>query len=261
MTMANRDLLDAVDALAVAAGAAILPFYTAFDPATDVTVKADGSPVTAADEAAEAVILAGLADLTPDIPVVAEESVAAGRVPDVADGPFWLVDPLDGTKEFIARRGSFTVNIALVEDTQPVLGVVFAPAMGDRFIGAKGLGAWTTCNGDAREAIGVRDVPADGVTVVASRSHGDGDRLDAFLADFTVAERTSIGSSLKFCLLAKGAADLYPRFGPTNEWDTAAGHAVLLAAGGRVDTTDATPLRYGKPGFGNPGFIAYGGMT
>jgi 3'(2'), 5'-bisphosphate nucleotidase len=247
-------LLPALVALADRAGAVILDHY---GRETQARAKADRSPVTAADEAAEAVILEGLRRLTPQIPVVAEEEVAAGRVPAVDDGPFWLVDPLDGTREFLSRNGEFTVNIALIEARLPVLGVVTAPALARAWWGAAGLGAFTReAEGEARP-ITVRPRPLRGVVALASRSHGDAE-TDAFLASEGVAERINAGSSLKFCLLAEGVADLYPRFGPTMEWDTAAGHAVLAAAGGSVSTRDGAPLLYQKPGFRNPAFIARG---
>ncbi|MBF0560511.1 MAG: 3'(2'),5'-bisphosphate nucleotidase CysQ [Alphaproteobacteria bacterium] len=255
--MANvlaASLLEGVGALACQAGAVILPIYQS-DFA--VGTKNDDSPVTAADHAAEAVILAGLRRLTPDIPVVAEEEAAAGRVPDIGNDRFWLVDPLDGTREFIKRNGEFTVNIALIEEGYPVLGVVYAPAV-DCFYAAVGPGsAVIRVRGETR-AIQVRSPSADGVVVVASRSHGDPAQLEAFLKDYTVKALAMTGSSLKFCLVASGQADLYPRFGRTMEWDTAAGHAVLLAAGGDVRTVDGETLRYGKPGFENPCFIASG---
>jgi 3'(2'), 5'-bisphosphate nucleotidase len=235
------------------AGRVIMEIYaTDFD----VTRKGDASPVTAADERAEAVILAGLARIAPGIPVVAEEEVAAGRVPQVGER-FWLVDPLDGTKEFISRNGEFTVNIALVERGRPILGLVFAPAIERLFGGAEGLGAWVE-DQDGRRAIATRAVPADGLTVVASRSHGDEAALDAFLAGRTVASRTNAGSSLKLCLVAAGEADVYPRLGRTMEWDIAAGDAVLRAAGGIVNTVAGPVLQYGKPGFDNPHFAAWG---
>lgn len=225
-----------------------------------VTTKADATPVTEADQEAEAVILAGLAQLSPDVPVVAEESTAAGRVPEVlADaGRFWLVDPLDGTKEFISRNGEFTVNIALIEAGEPVLGVVLAPALGVLYAGGRGLGGFRV-DDNGRRALQCRRAPAEGLAVVASRSHGDERALDAFLAGHRIASRVNAGSSLKLCLVAEGRADLYPRLGRTMEWDIAAGHAVLLAAGGslcRID--DGQPLRYGKPGFENPFFVARG---
>jgi 3'(2'), 5'-bisphosphate nucleotidase len=252
-------LLEAVAALARDAGAVVMAVY-----ATDFDVrgKGDSSPVTEADERAEAVILAGLARLAPDIPVVAEEAVAAGRVPDITGGRFWLVDPLDGTREFVSRNGEFTVNIALIEDGVPVLGVVLAPAVGGPsgrlFAGAAGAGAWVD-DAQGRRRIHCRAVPPDGLTVVASRSHGDASALDAFLAGRRVAQLTNAGSSLKLCLIAEGTADLYPRHGRTMEWDIAAGHAVLVAAGGQVWTIDGSaPLAYGKPGFENPHFFASG---
>ncbi len=220
--------------------------------------KADKSPVTDADHAAEAIIVAGLRALTPDVPVVAEEEMAAGRVPVIGDGPFWLVDPLDGTKEFIKRNGEFTVNIALIENGKPTLGIVLAPASDTLWRGAAQLGADRSEHGGPFEAIGTRTPPRHGLTACASRSHAIYSDLDTWFRreGLTVAERVQTGSSLKFCLIAEGKADIYPRFGPTNEWDTAAGQGVLEAAGGEVVTVDGEPLAYGKPGFGNPHFIA-----
>jgi 3'(2'), 5'-bisphosphate nucleotidase len=220
--------------------------------------KADKSPVTDADHAAEAVIVAGLRALTPDVPVVAEEEMAAGRVPTIGDGPFWLVDPLDGTKEFIKRNGEFTVNIALIEHGRPTLGIVLAPATDTLWRGATGLGADKSDNGGVFEPIEARHPPSHGLTACASRSHAVYSDLDIWFRNqgLTVADRIQTGSSLKFCLIAEGKADIYPRFGPTNEWDTAAGQGVLEAAGGEVVTTDGRPLRYGKPSFSNPHFIA-----
>lgn len=220
--------------------------------------KADHSPVTDADHAAEAIILAGLRQLTPDTPIVAEEEMAAGRVPKIDGGPFWLVDPLDGTKEFIKRNGEFTVNVALIEDRKPILGIVLAPATDTLWRGAKGLGADKSDQGGAFTPIGTRDAPASGLVACASRSHAIYSDLDIWFRNsgLNVVDRIQAGSSLKFCLIAEGKADIYPRFGPTNEWDTAAGQGVLEAAGGEVVTTDGRPLLYGKPGFGNPHFIA-----
>jgi 3'(2'), 5'-bisphosphate nucleotidase len=241
--------------LAREAGAAIMQVYR---DGPQVRLKADQSPVTEADERAEAIIIAGLLRLAPDLPIVAEEAVAAGRIPDVSNAPrFWLVDPLDGTREFIDRNGEFTVNIALIEDGVPVAGVVHAPAIDRLFIGATGHGAKVI------DAAGERDIrcrmpPPEGLTVLASRSHGDRAALDRYLGDFQVAEVVSAGSSLKLCLLAEGAADLYPRFGRTMEWDIAAGHAVLAAAGGSVCDLSGAPLRYGKSDLANPDFVARG---
>lgn len=249
------ELLGALALIARNAGAVIMDIY-----ATDFSVrdKSDASPVTAADERAEAVILTGLKALRPDIPVVAEEAAAAGHIP-ICGERFWLVDPLDGTKEFINRNGEFTVNIALIEFGRPVLGVVLAPALGPLgrlYAGAVGHGASVEDESGIR-AIACRAVPAEGLTVVASRSHGDAAALDAFLAGRQVASTTNAGSSLKLCLVAAGQADLYPRLGRTMEWDIAAGHAILAAAGGEVRRVDdGTPLSYGKPEFENPHFFA-----
>jgi 3'(2'), 5'-bisphosphate nucleotidase len=247
-------LLPEIVALADRAGAVILEHYQG-----DVAVRAksDASPVTAADEAAEAVILARLAELTPDIPVIAEETVAAGHVPEIDDQPFWLVDPLDGTKEFLSRNGEFTVNIALIEGREPVLGVVLAPARSQAWWGAQGKGAVARDVAGNARTIAARRAPSAGLVAIASRSHRDPE-TQAFLDQAGVARCISAGSSLKFCLVAEGKADLYPRFGRTMEWDVAAGHAVLAAAGGRVTTRDGAPFRYRKPSFENPPFIARG---
>ncbi len=243
--------------LAVTAGAAILAIYR-----TDFEIrgKDDKSPVTDADEAAEKVILAGLRELAPEIPVVAEESVAAGRLPDISGGRFWLVDPLDGTKEFISRNGEFTVNIALVEAGSPTIGVVHLPAKNRSYIAA-GPGAAFRQDGDGEPvAIRVRAPADDGLVVVASRSHRDS-KTDDYLAGFTVKELISAGSSLKLCVVAEGSADMYPRLGRTMEWDIAAGQAVLNAAGGSVTVIDTgAPLAYGKDGLDNPFFVARGAM-
>lgn len=246
-------LLEQIIVAARRAGAAILEIY-----ATDFSVrgKQDASPVTEADEKAEVVILAELAKIAPGIPVISEEAAAAGRIPKVADR-FWLVDPLDGTKEFISRNGEFTVNIALIENGQPALGVVLAPALNRLFAGIVGEGAFVEDAG-VRRKIRCRRVPAEGLTVVSSRSHGDAAALDAFLAGRKVAASVNAGSSLKLCLVAAGEADLYPRLGRTMEWDIAAGHAVLSAAGGHVKTLEGNELRYGKDGLDNPHFVASG---
>jgi len=249
--------LPALADAARAAGQAIMQVY-----ATDFEVrgKADASPVTEADERAERIIVERLRALAPAIPVVAEEAVAAGQVPEVG-ACFWLVDPLDGTKEFVSRNGEFTVNIALIRDGAPVLGVVLAPALGNGgrlYAGLVDQGAWVE-DAAGRRPIRCRAVPPEGLTVVASRSHGDAAALDRFLAGRKVAALANAGSSLKLCLVAAGEADLYPRLGRTMEWDIAAGHAVLRAAGGDVTRIDdGQPLRYGKPGFENPHFAAGG---
>ena len=252
-------LLPEVVALADAAALAILPFYRT---GTDVRRKDDRSPVTAADEAGERVILDGLARLTPDIPVVAEEAVAAGRIPDVTGGVFWLVDPLDGTKEFIKGLGDFTVNVALVEDGRPIAGVVLAPALEEAWWGIAARGAQHRGAGGTVSCIRVRPRPRSDAVAVASKSHSNPE-TEAFLDQERVAERVAAGSSLKFCRVAEGKADVYPRLGRTMEWDTAAGHAVLLGAGGAVNRLDdgreTGPLQYGKAGFENPFFVARGG--
>jgi 3'(2'), 5'-bisphosphate nucleotidase len=266
MTEPSRSaLLAGIRAVALEAGALILRYYT---EGAESHLKADGSPVTEADQAAEALILPALAQLLPGVPAVAEEAAAAGAVPNVGAGRFWLVDPLDGTKEFLNRNGEFTVNIALIEAGRPVLGVVLAPVLGDLYAGAEGLGAVVSRAGGADHPITARPAPDADWIAVGSRSHGDQAAEARYLARFPVTTRRARGSSLKFCLVAEGQADIYPRFGPTCEWDTAAGHAVLLAAGGRVEVLDETPLQnhaatrpelgYGKPGFLNPPFVARG---
>lgn len=252
MPLDPKTLLAEIVALADQAGAVIMDHYRG---EVEVKTKADASPVTAADEAGEAVILEGLARLAPDIPVVAEEKVAAGDIPEVGGGRFWLVDPLDGTKEFISKNGEFTVNIALIDGEGPLLGVVLAPAREKAWWGARGEGAWMRDPAGTVTPIHVRSIPATGLTAVASRSHSD-EKTEAFLDKVGATERMSAGSSLKFCLVAEGKADIYPRFGPTMEWDVAAGHAVLLAAGGHVTTLEGAPFLYRKPDFRNTGFIA-----
>ena len=224
----------------------------------DVEAKRDRSPVTEADRAAELIILAALARAAPGVPVIAEEEVAAGRIP-AHDRTFFLVDPLDGTKEFVRGGDDYTVNIALVADLVPRLGVVFAPATGRLHLGLVGAGAWAE-DGAGRRAIRTR-ARAEPVTAVASKSHFTQDTSDYLEAAVGACGHVSIGSSLKFCIVAEGEADIYPRLSPTSEWDTAAGHAVLLAAGGRVDAPDGSPLRYGKTAFLNRAFVATGGWA
>jgi 3'(2'), 5'-bisphosphate nucleotidase len=212
--------------------------------------------VTEADHVAEKLILAGLRDALPGCSVVAEEESAAGIVTS-ATSEFWLVDPLDGTREFAAGGADFAVNIGLVRDRKPVLGVVAVPATGQIYSGIVGVGAWLHHN-TLRTPINARLSPPEGLTVVASRHHGDQARLDAFLAGRAVARVVNFGSSLKFCRVAEGEADLYPRFGRTMEWDTCAPHAVVSAAGGSVETMEGDPLAYGKPGWDNPHFVCWG---
>ena len=247
-------LLPPLRQLARRAGAAIMDVYHS-DFA--VTAKDDASPVTEADLRAEAIILEGLRELTPDIPVVSEEAAAAGARFDVSGGRFWLVDPLDGTKEFVKRNGEFTVNIGLIENGQAIAGVLFAPVL-DRLFAAIPGQADVEDLGAAPRPIACRPVPAAGMTVLSSRSHRDPTTFDAFMARFKVAETRHSGSSLKFALVAAGEADIYPRFGRTMEWDTAAGHAILNAAGGCLTLPDGSPLLYGKPGFENPSVVAWG---
>lgn len=251
----DPDWLASVVATARRAGDAIMAVY-----ATDFEVrdKADRSPVTDADEAAEALITRELAALTPDIPVVAEEAVAAGRIPDIGNRPFWLVDPLDGTKEFLSRNGEFTVCIGLVHDGRPILGALHIPARALTYAAVNPGGATVTEGDGPARPIAARIPPAAGVTVVESRSHRDESTLDAFLAGRPVADRIQAGSALKFGRVAEGAADLYPRLGRTFEWDTCAGQAVVEAAGGRVTDTDGRTLTYGKPDFVNPPFVVWG---
>ena len=245
--------------LALEAGAAIMEVYEA--PDMEVATKADASPVTEADLRADRIISAGLREAFPDVALVTEEQAATHG--DLQGADFLIVDPLDGTKEFVGRRGDFTVNIALVQDGVPVRGVVFAPARRRLF--------WTDANGAAMEEMGALDPVQPGpvrpvlvaepdneaLRVVASKSHRDA-ATDAYIAGYKVADFRSAGSSLKFCLVATGEADLYPRLGRTMEWDTAAGQAVLMGAGGRVARLDdGAPLRYGKPGYENPFFVAF----
>jgi 3'(2'),5'-bisphosphate nucleotidase len=261
--VSDSQLLETLVAAAIEAGRAACVIYRSD---FEVHTKQDESPVTAADHAAEAVILARLASAVPSIPVVAEEQVAAGNVPRIGS-TYFLVDPLDGTKEFVQRRGDFTVNIALVRHGVPELGVVYAPAKARLFAGdVNARQAFRSEQSPdeqgqaARTSMRVRTPPADGITVVASRSHRTPE-TDAYLAQVKVSNLVSVGSSLKFCLIAAGEADLYPRFGPTMEWDTAAGQAVLSAAGGTVVNVDGSPFRYGKAEFRNPSFIATSSLT
>jgi 3'(2'), 5'-bisphosphate nucleotidase len=247
-------LKDELVTVARKAGAVILDIY---NRDFETLRKADRSPVTEADTAAEAIILEALARLAPDVPAIAEEQCAKDGVPPAAPERFFLVDPLDGTKEFIARNGEFTVNIALIENGRPVLGVVYLPATDACYSGLAGK-AERRIGTAAPEPIMARPAPEAGLIMAISRSHADGEVERARARGLDIAGTIVAGSSLKFCRIAEGVADLYPRFGNTMEWDTAAGQAVLEAAGGVVETTDGDPLGYGKPGFRNPHFIAYG---
>lgn len=252
-------LLDELTMLVARAAAAILAIAPA---ALAPRTKVDQSPVTAADEAAQALIVGGLAQLMPGMPVVAEE---AERRPEVLGSSFVLVDPLDGTREFIAGRPEFTVNIALVVDRTPVLGVIAGPALGRIWRGCVGTGAerLVFVPGQPPKAVNptairVRPAPSQGLVAALSRSHLDA-QTEAFLDRLPIVERTSLGSSAKFCLIAEGNADVYPRLSPTCEWDIAAGHAVLTAAGGTVLTPGGQPISFGQsPDFRVPAFVAWG---
>jgi 3'(2'), 5'-bisphosphate nucleotidase len=246
-------LLELAAGLAQQAGVAILEIRAR---GFDVLRKEDRSPVTEADHAAEAIIAAGLRAAEPDIPVIAEEEFAAGRISTVTP-QYWLVDPLDGTREFAAGNDEFAVNIGLVRDGVAVLGVVGIPAAGELFGGIVGQGAWKR-TAAGQTVVSARQPPEEGVTVLASRYHGSSERLDAFLQGKRVARVINFGSSVKFCRLAEGIADLYPRFGRTMEWDTCAPQAVLEAAGGTVSTFEGERLRYGKAGWENPHFVCTG---
>lgn len=248
-----KDLLGPVKDIALKAGALEMQHYV---DGTDVERKDDGSPVTIADQEAEILILDGLRALNTGLPIVAEESVAAGNIPDISKGDFWLVDPLDGTKEFVNRTGEFTVNIALMKNFKPVFGVIYAPVVDELYSGYDGGGADLTIKGQ-RQTISVREVPEEGLTVVASRSHGNMEALTTFLKGRKVANTAFRGSSLKICQVASGQADIYPRLAPTCEWDIAAGHAIVNAAGGELIELDGREMLYGKAdiNFLNPYFI------
>lgn len=253
MTTEYGRLLDDLADAARDAGEAIL---TIVRRGFDVEAKSDRSPVTEADRAAELVILAALVRAAPGVPVIAEEEVAAGRIPAHGE-TFFLVDPLDGTKEFVRGGDDYTVNIALVEQGVPKLGVVFSPATRRLHGGLAGEGAWLD-DGEGRRPIRTRP-RGETITAVASKSHLNQETIDYLEAAVGTCGYIAVGSSLKFCIVAEGEADIYPRASPTSEWDTAAGHAVLLAAGGLVDGPDGRPLGYGKPTFLNRAFVATSG--
>lgn len=257
MTVDKVALVSAMRRLSIVAGRAIMEVYDKAD--LGVREKYDTSPVTEADEAADALISAGLRDAFPDLPLVTEEQAATHALDAKT---FLIVDPLDGTKEFIKRRGDFTVNIALVEDGEPTLGVVYAPAKSRMFFtpaeggAVEESGAFQEATVGVLSPISVSAPNASALRVVASKSHRD-QATDDYIGQYSVSDLVSAGSSLKFCLVAAGEADFYPRLGPTMEWDTAAGHAVLSAAGGMVlDKASQTPLTYGKTDFRNPFFLA-----
>jgi 3'(2'), 5'-bisphosphate nucleotidase len=261
--MLDIDFLHDLLNIAHEAGQAILPFAQR----PDTQSKSDGSPVTLADLAAHRVIVEALSAQWPEIACVSEEDAAHLSPESLRDKRFFLVDPLDGTKEFIQRSGEFTVNIALIDNGRPVAGVVHSPALGESWYGAVGVGAWKVTFPIGAGAISLIDDEheqlyaqgtqhPDGWVVTGSRSHGDEAAMNAFLAGRPVAKLLPAGSSLKFCRIAEGAADLYPRLGPTMEWDTAAGQAVLEASGGWVCGLDGAPLECAKPAFRNPHFVA-----
>lgn len=249
----EKSLLEALVVACRAAGAEILKLVEA---GFEVETKGDQSPVTICDRAAEQVILRALETAAPGVPVIAEEEVAAGRIPAHRD-TYFLVDPLDGTKEFIRGGDDYTVNIGLIAGGQPRLGVVYQPAVDKLWAGIVGEGAFMEVDG-ARQPIRTREL-GEQRAAIASKSHYN-QATDDYLAEaIGLCDHVSVGSSLKFCVVAEGKADIYPRLSPTSEWDTAAGHAVLLAAGGRVDGLDGLPLAYGKPAFLNRGFCATAG--
>lgn len=242
-----------------AAGDIELKYYR---EGAEIIDKMDGSPVTLADREAEVLIAAALAEIAPDIPMVGEEAVEAGTIPDISSGTFFLVDPLDGTKEFITGGGDFTVNIALIRDFQPVMGIIYAPVSDALYLGADDQ-AFKSIAGGTEEPIRVRASPPEGLTVVESKRHGDPEAMAHYLHGRTIAKSVGRSSSLKFCVIAAGEADIYPRLGPTSEWDIAAGQAILHAAGGRVTTLDGKPMPYGKSDkrFLNGMFVAVGDVV
>jgi 3'(2'), 5'-bisphosphate nucleotidase len=256
-------MLEVLERAAVEAGRAVIDVYNL---GGGVRYKDDLSPVTDADEGAERIILRHLQDAFPNIPVVAEEAASAGLVPDIGGRSFFLVDPLDGTKEFVGRNHDFTVNIAFIEDGAPVFGVVYAPALGILYAAARNQARKSVVSGQMEigipTVIGCRQ-RGDRIVALASRSHNSAETI-AYLAAHGVSDYESVGSSLKFCLLAEGLADIYPRLSRTMEWDTAAGDAVLRAAGGETVTMDGNPLFYGKRNqtfdvdFANPHFVSRG---
>ncbi|MGL4490739.1 MAG: 3'(2'),5'-bisphosphate nucleotidase CysQ [Rhizobiaceae bacterium] len=265
MTSHETNMVALLEDLAIKAGAVIMELR---EQGVVARSKSDKSPVTEADEQAEAIILAGLAAHFPQIPVVAEEAAAAGHLPASLGSQFFLVDPLDGTKEFVSGNGDFTVNIALIENGHPVCGVVYAPVHGSLFsaegnVATKALVVAGKIESRVQLSQVQKSVPTK---VVASRSHMT-EQTEAFLKAMPDCQTVQVGSSLKFCILAEGKAEVYPRFGRTMEWDTAAGDAVLRAAGGTTKTLDGVPLSYGKRNqaddtdFANPHFVSVSGAV
>ncbi|PDH34629.1 MAG: 3'(2'),5'-bisphosphate nucleotidase [OM182 bacterium MED-G28] len=259
--MWNDNQLDTLLRIAKTAGNAILSVYRRAGD-IDVTIKDDNSPLTEADRDAHEIIIAELKRFTPSIPILSEESDGISVDERLSWSRYWLVDPLDGTKEFIKRNGEFTVNIALINNGAPELGIVHVPVTNISYLGKTGVGAWKVAATGEADAISITnfDLNPGQVRIVASRSHS-GDLLDQLIntmeAELGKAEVVSMGSSLKICLLAEGKADIYPRLAPTSEWDTAAAHAVLAAAGGDIVDTEFQALRYNqKESMLNPHFIA-----
>lgn len=254
--MEAKHYLDAVTDIAVSAGERILAIY---QRQFNVETKSDGSPLTEADHAAHELIVERLAALSPDIPILSEESAAIAYEQRQHWQRFWLVDPLDGTKEFVNRNGQFTVNIALIENRRPILGVVQVPVTGVVYAAAENHGAFKREAGKTAMPIAARRYTGGTATVVVSRSHR-GEAVDGFLAELKEREgdyqTTDMGSSLKLCLIAEGSADIYPRLGPTSEWDTAAGQCLVQVAGGRVTDLQGAPLGYNKASILNPWFLA-----
>lgn len=251
--MQYSTILPDIIRIADEAGERILPIY---ESDFEVRYKEDQSPITAADMASHDVIVKGLERLTPGIPVLSEEGASIPWEERKHWRRFWLIDPIDGTKEFTRRTGEFTVNIALIEDGEPVMGVVTAPALKEAFWGIRGEGAYKRAHAGEIKAIQVAE-PATSRKVVASKNHMN-EATRSFIDKLGEHELVQAGSSLKFCRLAEGLADIYPRLGPTCEWDTGAAHAVLIAAGGKVETLEGQPLKYGKEDVLNPHFIASG---
>jgi 3'(2'), 5'-bisphosphate nucleotidase len=249
-------LMDELTKIAAQAAEKILDFA---NTATDVRTKADNSPVTAADEAAETVIRDGLARLAPQLPIISEEQAAREKPEAVGRGSYFLVDPLDGTREFIAGRGEYTVNIAIMSNGAPMLGIVCAPALGDFWRGIVGRGADRIAGAPPGRptAIRTRARPKSEAVIMVSRSHLDA-RTRAYIENVPRAKIVQCGSAVKFARLAEGSADLYPRLAPTHDWDVAAGHAVVTAAGGRLAAPDGSPLVYGTADLLIPAFIAAG---
>lgn len=251
----TRELLDAVCRIAVDAGARTLPIYRGD---FEVETKDDNSPLTQADLAAHHAIAAALTELTPDTPQLSEEGSEIPYDTRSEWREYWLIDPLDGTREFINKNDQFTINIALIQDGRPVLGAVYAPALDTLWCGATELGAWRRKGEAEIEPIAVSPAQAEKPRILVSRSHRS-DAIEQLLARMPDFQPVSMGSSLKFCVIAEGQADFYPRLGPTSEWDTAAGHAVLKAAGGYVTDARGRPLRYNETdSLLNDWFIAYG---